>query len=66
MGSGSEREAIARRALKVRKAGTDLIAIAGGQFIHPVKAVVGGVSSGIGADQAKAMVAVEACSSAFA
>ena len=35
------------RALKVRKAGTDLISIAGGQFIHPVKAVVGGMTSGI-------------------
>ena len=38
---------IARRALKVRQLGTDLITLAGGQFIHPVKAVVGGVSSGI-------------------
>jgi coenzyme F420-reducing hydrogenase alpha subunit len=42
-----ERAGIATRALMVRKAGTDLITIAGGQFIHPVKAVVGGVSSGI-------------------
>jgi len=55
MGSGAEREAIAKKALRVRKAGTDLIVIAGGQFIHPVKAVVGGVSSGIGSEQAKAM-----------
>ncbi len=38
---------IARRALMVRQLGTDLISLAGGQFIHPVKAVVGGVSSGI-------------------
>jgi F420-non-reducing hydrogenase large subunit len=38
---------IAARALRVRKAGTDVIAIAGGQFIHPIKAVVGGVTSGI-------------------
>jgi F420-non-reducing hydrogenase large subunit len=38
---------IAARALRVRKAGTDLITLAGGQFIHPVKAVVGGVTSGI-------------------
>ena len=38
---------IARRALQVRKLGTDLITLAGGQFIHPIKAVVGGVSGGI-------------------
>jgi F420-non-reducing hydrogenase large subunit len=46
---------IASRALRVRKAGTDLIASAGGQFIHPVKAVVGGVTSGIEAEQAEAL-----------
>jgi len=46
---------IAARALRVRKAGTDLITLAGGQFIHPVKAVVGGVSSGIAASDAEAM-----------
>jgi len=40
---------IARRALKLRQLGTDLISLAGGQFIHPVKAVVGGMSSGINA-----------------
>ena len=38
---------IARRALRVRQLGTDLITLVGGQFIHPVKAVVGGVSSGV-------------------
>ena len=38
---------IARRALMIRQLGTDLITLAGGQFIHPVKAVVGGVSSGV-------------------
>ncbi|MCD6577640.1 MAG: Ni/Fe hydrogenase subunit alpha [Anaerolineaceae bacterium] len=38
---------IAKRALMVRQLGTDLITLAGGQFIHPVKAVVGGVSSGV-------------------
>ena len=43
---------IAARALQVRKAGTDLIVTAGGQFIHPVKAVIGGVTSGIGTEQA--------------
>lgn len=41
------RTSIAGRALKVRKAGTHLISVAGGQFIHPVKAVVGGMISGI-------------------
>jgi len=46
---------VATRALQVRKAGTDLITAAGGQFIHPVKAVVGGVTSGIGSEQAAAM-----------
>jgi F420-non-reducing hydrogenase large subunit len=38
---------IAARALQVRKAGTDLITVAGGQFIHPIKAIVGGITSGI-------------------
>ena len=46
---------IAMRALQVRKAGTDLITTAGGQFIHPIKAVVGGVTSGIGPEEATAM-----------
>jgi F420-non-reducing hydrogenase large subunit len=56
-GAGSEQVdvGIATRALRVRKAGTDLITTAGGQFIHPIKAVVGGVTSGIGAEQAAAM-----------
>ncbi len=38
---------IARRALMIRQLGTDLISLAGGQFIHPVRAVVGGVSGGL-------------------
>jgi F420-non-reducing hydrogenase large subunit len=46
---------VAQRALRVRKAGTDLISLVGGQFIHPIKAVVGGVTSGIGAEAAAAM-----------
>ena len=46
---------IAQRALKVRKAGTDLITLAGGQFIHPIKAVIGGITKGISAEQAAAM-----------
>ncbi|MGE5224509.1 MAG: Ni/Fe hydrogenase subunit alpha [Omnitrophica WOR_2 bacterium] len=46
---------IAMRALMVRKAGTDLITAAGGQFIHPIKAVVGGVTSGISEENAAAM-----------
>jgi F420-non-reducing hydrogenase large subunit len=49
------RAEIANRALKVRKAGTDLITMAGGQFIHPIKAVVGGVSSGIPEEAATEM-----------
>ncbi len=43
---------IAKRALAVRRAGTRLITAAGGQFIHPVKAVVGGMTSGIEPDAA--------------
>jgi F420-non-reducing hydrogenase large subunit len=54
-GSEKERAGIATRALQVRKAGTDLISLAGGQFIHPVKAVVGGVTSGIQQEAAAAM-----------
>jgi len=54
--SAEERSGIATRALMVRKAGTDLISLAGGQFIHPVKAVVGGVSSGIQPVAAKPML----------
>lgn len=38
---------LAQRALKVRQIGTKLITLAGGQFIHPIKAVIGGVTSGI-------------------
>ncbi len=53
--SEKARSEIATRALMVRKAGTDLITAAGGQFIHPVKAVVGGVTSGIPAGEAAAM-----------
>jgi len=45
---------IAKRALMVRQLGTDLITLAGGQFIHPVKAVVGGVSSGVDSGKAAA------------
>ena len=52
---------IVSRALQVRKAGTDLISLAGGQFIHPVKAVVGGVTSGINdVDAAKMREQLEA------
>ena len=43
---------IAQQALAVRRAGTRLITLAGGQFIHPVKAVVGGMTSGIEPDAA--------------
>ena len=43
----SGQSGIAVQSLQVRKAGTDLITLAGGQFIHPVKAVIGGVTGGI-------------------
>ncbi len=46
---------MATRALQVRQMGTHLITLAGGQFIHPVKAVVGGVTSGITAEAAAHM-----------
>jgi len=46
---------ISKKAMAVRKIGTELIAVAGGQFIHPVKAVVGGVVSGIDKEAAKEM-----------
>jgi len=45
---------IASRALRVRRAGTSLISLAGGQFIHPIKAIVGGVTSGIAPEAAAA------------
>ena len=48
---------LARAALHVRKAGTDLISLAGGQFIHPVKATVGGVTGGVSAGDADRMLA---------
>ena len=44
---GEENADLAPKALEVRRAGTDLITLAGGQFIHPVRAMVGGVASGI-------------------
>ncbi|MBP1704043.1 MAG: F420-non-reducing hydrogenase large subunit [Chloroflexi bacterium] len=50
--SDTARTRIAMHALRVRKSGTDLISAAGGQFIHPVKAVVGGMSGGIDAETA--------------
>jgi F420-non-reducing hydrogenase large subunit len=50
-----DRSKIARDALAVRRAGTRLITAAGGQFIHPVKAVVGGMTSGIEPDAAAAL-----------
>ncbi|BHH82067.1 Ni/Fe hydrogenase subunit alpha [Desulforhopalus sp. 52FAK] len=46
---------ITRKAMAVRKIGTELISVAGGQFIHPVKAVVGGVVSGIETSAAEKM-----------
>jgi F420-non-reducing hydrogenase large subunit len=46
-GADADEAGIATKALLVRRAGTSVISLAGGQFIHPVKAVVGGVTSGI-------------------
>jgi coenzyme F420-reducing hydrogenase alpha subunit len=43
----AESNKLAIHALRVRQAGTNLITTAGGQFIHPVKAIVGGMTSGI-------------------
>jgi F420-non-reducing hydrogenase large subunit len=54
-GEEAQRSAIGLRALQVRRAGTNLITLAGGQFIHPVKAIVGGVTSGIPVQAAEAM-----------
>jgi F420-non-reducing hydrogenase large subunit len=48
---------LAQRALKVRQVGTNLITLAGGQFIHPIKAVIGGVTSGIKREPAEKMLA---------
>jgi F420-non-reducing hydrogenase large subunit len=44
---GEDHASIAPRALAVRRLGTQLITLAGGQFIHPVRAVLGGVASGL-------------------
>lgn len=52
---GAEDADLAPKALQVRRAGTDLITGAGGQFIHPVRATVGGVTSGIHRDVADAL-----------
>jgi F420-non-reducing hydrogenase large subunit len=48
---------LAQRSLKVRQVGTHLITLAGGQFIHPIKAVIGGVTSGITREAADKMLA---------
>jgi len=56
-GANKERQfSIAQRALKVRKTGTDLITLAGGQFIHPIKAHIGGVTGGITREAADPML----------
>ncbi|MEA3325975.1 MAG: Ni/Fe hydrogenase subunit alpha [Chloroflexota bacterium] len=47
---------MAQRALKVRQMGTKLITLAGGQFIHPVKAIIGGMTSGIKKEPADSML----------
>ena len=47
---------IAQNALRIRKIGTDLISLAGGQFIHPIKTTIGGVTSGIPRQKADEMI----------
>ncbi len=47
---------IAQAALRIRKIGTDMITLAGGQFIHPIKTTIGGVTSGIPREKADAMI----------
>jgi F420-non-reducing hydrogenase large subunit len=47
---------IAQGVAQVRSAGTNLIKVSGGQFIHPVKAVVGGMTSGITRAEADASI----------
>lgn len=49
------RSSIVKRALKVRKVGTNMITATGGQFIHPIKAVIGGMTSGVSPDIADKM-----------
>jgi F420-non-reducing hydrogenase large subunit len=52
---GAEDPGLAPKALQVRRVGTELLKVAGGQFIHPVKAMIGGISSGITPTAAEAM-----------
>ncbi len=56
--SEDQQAAMTTHALQVRQVGTHLISLAGGQFIHPVKAIIGGVTSGI-ADEAAATMREE-------
>ena len=56
--SKQEQFSIAQRALKVRKVGTDMITLAGGQFIHPINTVIGGVTKGIEREKADKMIAM--------
>ena len=44
---------LAKRAIQVRNAGTGLLKTAGGQFIHPIKVVIGGITGGIARDRAE-------------
>jgi coenzyme F420-reducing hydrogenase alpha subunit len=54
-GKTTNQPSIAIQSLQVRKAGSDLITLAGGQFIHPVKAIIGGVTGGIARQAAEEM-----------
>ena len=49
------RENICKRAMAVRRIGTELIGLAGGQFIHPIRAVVGGIGSPLDGDAIREM-----------
>jgi len=53
--SEDQQTVMTTHALQVRQVGTHLISVAGGQFIHPVKAVIGGVTSGITEEAAAKM-----------
>jgi coenzyme F420-reducing hydrogenase alpha subunit len=52
---GDKEADIPAKALAVRRLGTELITMAGGQFIHPIRAVVGGVSAGLSRTVSEAM-----------
>jgi F420-non-reducing hydrogenase large subunit len=50
------REEFTDKAISIRKIGTDLISLAGGQFIHPIKTRIGGMTANIDHEQATVML----------